>query len=44
MTVAVQTGTVAATLTAATMGIGGMALEKAILGDKEQQLGLLHQV
>ena len=34
MTVAVQTGTVAATLTAATMGIGGMALEKAILGDR----------
>lgn len=34
MTVAVQTGAVAATLTAATMGIGGMALEKALLGDK----------
>ena len=34
MTLAVQTGAVAATLTAATMGIGGMALEKALLGDK----------
>ena len=34
MTLAVQTGAVAATMTAATMGIGGMALEKALLGDK----------
>ena len=34
MTLAVQTGAVAATMTAATMGIGGMALEKALLGDR----------
>ena len=40
MTLAVQTGAVAATMTAATMGIGGMALEKPYLETKQQQ-GLL---
>ena len=32
---AVQTGTVSATMTAVTLGVGGMALEKAILGRDE---------
>ena len=41
MTLAVQTGTVAATLTAVTMGIGGMSLEKAILGDKGVATGFV---
>ena len=41
MTLAVQTGAVAATLTAATMGIGGMALEKALLGDKGVATGFV---
>jgi len=41
MKLAVQTGTVAATITAATMGIGGMALEKALLGDKGVATGFV---
>jgi hypothetical protein len=33
LNLAVETGTVAAFMTAATMGVGGMALEKALIGD-----------
>jgi hypothetical protein len=41
MTLAVQTGTVAAVLTAASMGVGGLALEKAVLGAKGVPTGFL---
>ena len=43
MILAVQTGTVAALLTAASMGAGGMALERAVLGDKGVATGFLAQ-